>query len=162
MPDKLRLPELARSLRALGAVHGASAESAHTAVFVPLLDARRIAETEGMAGALSAFRGHALGARIVARAAEAARVGELDAARARARMARAREAVEPLRAALSQLDAAVPSADRPSSAAPDTQAWLAQLTRVFRCADEACQALTLVLAEPVDAEPRGWMGRLRR
>jgi len=162
MPDELRLPELARSLRALGAAHGAAAESAHAVVFVPLLDARRIAETGGIVGALSAFRGQALGARIAARAAEAARMGEADAALARARVARAREAVEPLRAALGLLDAAVPASDHADGEAPDARAWLAQLTRVFRCADEACSALALVLGEPVGPGPRGWMGRLGR
>jgi hypothetical protein len=161
MPDELRLPELARSLRALGAVHGAAAESAHAVVFVPLLDARRIAETGGLTSAVAAFRGQSLGARIVARAADAARAGIVDPARARARAARAREALEPLRVALGLLDAAAPAADRAASA-PDAQAWLAQLTRVFRYADDACTALTRVLAEPVEAEPRGWMGRLGR
>lgn len=163
MPDDVHLPELARSLRALGAVHGAAAEAAHAAVFGPLLDARVLAAADGFAGALSAFRGQALGARIVARAAEAAREGELDAAQARARVARAREAVEPLRAELRALDALAPaSAEALTPASPEALAWLRQLTRAFRSADIACGALARVLAEPVGAATRGWLGRLRR
>lgn len=163
MPDDVHLPELARSLRALGAVHGAAAEAAHAAVFGPLLDARVLAAADGFAGALSAFRGHALGARIVARAADAAREGELDAAQARARVARAREAVEPLRGELRALDAIVPaSTDVLSPSSPQALAWLRQLTRVFRSADVACAALARVLGEPVSGSPRGWLGRLRR
>lgn len=163
MPDDVHLPELARSLRALGAVRGAAAEAAHAAVFGPLLDARVLAATDGLVGALSAFRGHALGARIVARAADAAREGELDPARARARAARAREAVEPLRAELRALDAIAPaSAGTLTPTSPEVLAWLQQLTRVFRSADLACAALARMLGEPVGAPPRGWLGRLRR
>ena len=162
MPDD-HLPELARSLRALGAVHGAAAEAAHAAVFGPLLDARVLAAADGFAGALSAFRGHALAARIVARAADAARAGQLDAAQGRARVARAREAVEPLRAELRALDPIVPaSAQALTPASPEALAWLRQLTRVFHSADVACEALARVLGEPVGAAPRGWLGRLRR
>jgi len=163
MPDDLQLPELARSLHALGAAHGVAAEAAHAAVFGPLLDARVIAAADGFAGALSAFRGHALGARIVARASDAAREGELDPAHARARVARAREAVEALRAELRALDEIVPaSAQALTPGSPEAAAWLRQLTRVFRSADAACAALARVLAEPVGGAPRGWLGRLRR
>ncbi len=163
MPDELRLPELARSLRALGAAHGAPAESAHAAVFGPLLDARVLAATEGFAGALSAFRGHVLGARILARAADAAREGELDPARARARVARARVVVEPLRVALRALDAVAPApSDALAPTSPQGVAWLAQLTCVFRSADDTCVALSRVLSEPVGTAPRGWFGRRRR
>lgn len=165
MPEEAPLPELARSLRALGAAHGAAAESAHAAVFGPLLDARAHAARGGIDGALAAFRGQALAARIVARASEAARAEEPDAARARARVARAREALEPLRDALHLLDALMPAPSddmtMPSSSAP--AAWTAQLARVFRVADEACGALTQVLAEPTGAPAlRGWLGRFGR
>ena len=164
MPEEARLPELARSLRALGAAHGDAAESAHAAVFGPLLDARARAETGGLDGAIAVFRGQALAARIAARAIEAARDGVLDAARARARVARAREALEPLRDALYSLDALTPalSADDHMSTSA-AAAWTAQLARVFRVADEACVSLSCVLAEREDVPARrGWPGRLSR
>jgi hypothetical protein len=162
MPEDLHLPELARSLRVFGAAHGAAAESAHAAVFGPLLDARVLAATDGFVGALSAFRGQALGARIVARAADAAREGELDPARARARVAQAREAVEPLRTALRELDALAPAPSAVVRSSPQGAAWLAQLTCVFRSADDVCMALARVLGEPVSGATRGWFGRRRR
>lgn len=164
MPEEAHLPELARSLRALGSAHGAAAESAHAAVFGPLLDARALAATRGLDGAFAAFRGQALAARIVARAAEAARDGEADPARARARVARAREALEPLRDALHALDMLTPSLDQdgtsPASAAAP---WTAQLARAFRLADDACVALTRVLAEHDEVGmQRTWLGRFGR
>lgn len=155
MPDEMQLPELARSLRALGAAHGDAAELAHAAVFGPLLDARVIA-AGGLESAIVVFRGQALGARIVARAAEAARAGASDAAHGRARAARARETVERLSAELRALDSFVPAGGAP----PLPAAWTAQLARVFRTADDACNALALVLAEPMEAPARrGWFGR---
>ena len=165
MPEEAPLPELARSLRALGAAHGAAAESAHAAVFGPLLDARALAATRGLDGAYAAFRGQALAARIMARAADAAREGEMDPARARARVARAREAVEPLRDALHALDTLTPPpVANAVPASPSVAAgWTEQLARTFRLADEACVALARVLAEQVDAPVRrGWLGRFGR
>ena len=44
MPDRLVLPELARSLRAFGAPRDAAGDAAHDAVFAPLLEARARAE----------------------------------------------------------------------------------------------------------------------
>lgn len=165
MPEEARLPELARSLRALGAAHGAAAESAHAAVFGPLLDARALAAARGVDGACAVFRGQALAARIVARAADAAREGEVDPARARARVAQAREALEPLRNALYALDTLAPalleSAERTSS--PAATAWTEQLARTFRVADDACVALTRVLAQHEEvAVRRTWLGRFGR
>lgn len=164
MPEEARLPELARSLRALGAAHGDAAEAAHAAVFGPLLDARARAEAGGLDGAIAVFRGQALAARITARATEAAREGQLDAARARARVARAREALEPLRDALHALDAlaATHSADAVWSTS-SAAAWTAQLARVFRLADEACAAVTRLLAEHDEVPARrSWLGRFGR
>jgi O-acetyl-ADP-ribose deacetylase (regulator of RNase III) len=164
MPDEARLPELARSLRALGAAHGDAAEAAHAAVFGPLLDARARAESGGIDGAIAVFRGQALAARIAARTTEAARDGVLDPARGRARVARAREALEPLRDALHVLDALTPahSADVLTSTSA-AAAWTAQLARAFRLADEACVSLARVLAEHDDVPaPRGWLGRFGR
>ena len=160
MPDRPHLPELARSLRALGAVHGMAGECAHAAVFGPLLDARAHAASGDWNDTLSAFRGQALGARIVARAADAARKEETDPAHGRARAARAREAVEPLRDALHVLDTLTPDAQEFSASA--TTAWTSQLARVFRVADDACRALTIVLGEPVEIPPPGWFGRFGR
>ena len=164
MPDEARLPELARSLRALGASHGDAADAAHAAVFGPLLDARARAETGGLDGAIVVFRGQALSARIAARATEAARVGELDAARARARAARAREALDQLRDALQALDALTPAhATDVATSSSAAAAWTSQLARVFRLADEACVSLTRVLAEREDLPARrGWLGRFSR
>jgi len=165
MPEEARLPELARSLRVLGAAHGAAAESAHAAVFGPLLDARALAATRGLDGAFAAFRGQALAARIVARAADAAREGQGDPARARARVARAREALEPLRDALQTLDALTPSLASKETSSPPSAAepWTAQLARAFRLADEACVALTRVLAEHEEVVVRrSWLGRFGR
>lgn len=164
MPDEARLPELARSLRALGAPHGDAAEAAHAAVFGPLLDARARAETGGLDGAVAVFRGQALAARIAARATEAARVGALDAARARARAARAREALDPLRDALQALDALTPAhATDVATSSSAAAAWTSQLARVFRLADEACVSLARVLAEREDLPARrGWLGRFSR
>lgn len=165
MPEDAPLPELARSLRTFGAAHGAAAEAAHAAVFGPLLDARALAATRGFEGAMMVFRGQALAARIVARAAEAAREGEADAARARARVARAREALEPLSVALRALDTVLPAAtaDVNVDALPAAAAWTAHLARTFRIADEACVALARVLAEREDVMTRRrWFGRFGR
>jgi len=165
MPEPLHLPELARSLRALGTARGVAAESAHAAVFGPLLDARAHAATGGLGDALSVFRGQALAARIVARAADAARADQADVARARARVALAREALEPLRDALHALDAlaSVIPADLSAARSPAADAWMAQLACVFRTADEACRTLTQVLAKRESVEVRrGWLPRLRR
>jgi hypothetical protein len=165
MPDEASLPELARSLRALGCAQGPAGESAHAAVFGPLLDARARAAAGGLDEALTSFRGQVLAARIVSRATDAARADAPDAAHARARAARAREALEPLRDALHALDALVPAhpADVSAASSPAVTAWMAQLARVFRAADEACGALARVLAEhdeiPVQ---RGWLGRFGR
>jgi hypothetical protein len=82
MPEPELLPELARSLRAFGAPRDAAGEAAHSAVFVPLLDARARATTGDAEVALSALRGEALGVRIEARVADAAEAGENDPARA--------------------------------------------------------------------------------
>ena len=160
----MQLPELARSLRALGAVHGAAAESAHAAVFGPLLEARARATSGGLEAAVEAFRGHALGARITARAADVARAGELDAARARARVARAKEAVEALRRELHVLDTLTPAGavNRLPTMSPSPLTWMEQLARVFRAADDACGALTLVLGAPAEPAARGWLGRFGR
>jgi hypothetical protein len=165
MPEEARLPELARSLRTFGAVHGAAAEAAHAAIFGPLLDARAVAATREFEGVMAVFRGQVLAARIVARAAEAAREGGADAARGRARVARAREVLEPLCDALRALDTLRPTpvADVDADAVSATAGWTKHLARTFRIADEACVALTRVLAEHEEVVGRrGWFGRFGR
>lgn len=165
MPEEARLPELARSLRALGCAQGPAAESAHAAVFGPLLDARARAAAGGLDDVLASFRGQVLAARIMSRAADAARAGVPDAARARARAARAREALEPVRDALHTLDALVPelTGDGSAASSPAAAAWTAQLARVFRVADEACGTVARVLAEHDDAPARrSWLGHFGR
>jgi hypothetical protein len=163
MPEPLLLPELARSLRVFGAPRDAADEAAHSAVFAPLLDARARATTGDVEVALSALRGEALGVRIEARVADAAESGESDPARARARGARARELLEPLRRELRALDVLAVKARGVGPTSPEWEAWVAQLRRVFSSADDACRALARLLAEPTETAPaRSWFGRLGR
>jgi hypothetical protein len=161
MPEPILLPELARSLRAFGAPHGAAGEAAHSAVFGPLLDARARAGLGDVEAALSALRGETLAVRIAARAAEVASIGQTDPAHARARSARAGELIEPLRAELSRLDALAASARGGSTESEGWSAWVAQLRRVFASADDACRGLSRLLSEmPADVKPaRRWFRR---
>jgi hypothetical protein len=165
MPEPLLLPELARSLRAFGAPRDAAGEAAHSAVFVPLLDARARATTGDVEVALSALRGEALGVRIEARVADAAEAGETDPARARARGARARELLEPLRLDLRALDALAAKARGTGPDSPEWSGWVAQLKRVFTSADDACRAIAHLLSEPSTPAPErrwfGWPGKKR-
>jgi hypothetical protein len=159
MPEPLLLPELARSLRAFGAPRDAAGEAAHSAVFVPLLDARARATTGDVEVALSALRGEALGVRIEARVADAAEAGESDPARARARGARARELLVPLRQDLRTLDALAVKARGSGPDSPEWSAWVAQLKRVFTAADDACRGIARLLSEPAAPLPeRRWFG----
>ncbi|MDB4880853.1 MAG: hypothetical protein JWL60_2299, partial [Gemmatimonadetes bacterium] len=91
------LPELARSLRALGRPVDEATDAAHDVVFAPLLDARARASRADAVDAVAAFRGAALAARIEALARAAAVKGQPDAAEGRARTAAVRETLEPLR-----------------------------------------------------------------
>jgi hypothetical protein len=161
MPEPLFLPELARSLHTFGAARDAAGEAAHSAVFIPLLDARARATTGDVEVALSALRGEALGVRIEARVADAAEAGESDPARARARGARARELLEPLRRELRSLDTLAVKARGAELRSPEWEGWVAQLRRVFTSADDACRAIARLLGEPPSAPPpvRRWFGR---
>ena len=158
MPDAPILPELARSLRSLGAQHDAAAEAAHAAIFLPLLDARARAAGASMEAVLAALRGDALSARVEAGAVDAAVQGVDQPAQARALSALTGELMEPLRAALLSLDALAPAA---RDDATGWDAWVAQLRRVFVSADVACQALARLLADRAAtvASPR-WFERL--
>ena len=157
MPEPFLLPELARSLRSFGA----AGESAHSAIFGPLLDARARAGLGDVEAALSALRGETLSVRIAARAAEAASAGQADPAHGRARAARAGELLEPLRAELSRLDGLAAAARGSSAESEAWRAWVAQLRRVFASADDACRALDRMLSRrPADVKPaRRWFGR---
>lgn len=162
MADDARplLPELARSLRTLGRPDDA-AEAAHAVVFAPLLDARARAGRGDAADAIAALRGAALAARIESLARAAAAVGQVEAARTRARGAAARDVLEPLRAELAALDARAPEALRGGADSPAWAAWVAQLRRVFAAADVACDGLAAVLSERVEGPPEGrrrWFG----
>jgi hypothetical protein len=161
MPESFLLPELARSLRTFGAPRGEAGEAAHEAIFGPLLDARARAGLGDVDAAISALRGETLAVRIAARANEVASAGQSDPAHARARAARAAEVIEPLRAALSRLDALAGAARSSSAHEESWQAWIAQLRRVFEAADDACRALARLLAEAsAPATPvRRWFGR---
>ena len=143
MPDARELPELARSLRSLGAIGDGPAEAAHCAIFVPLLEARARAAGASTVEVLSALRGDALSARIEAFAVDAAIHGIDQPALVRSLTAQAEELVEPLRTALLSLDALVPNA---SESASGWDAWVEQLRRVFATADVACRDLARLVA----------------
>lgn len=160
MPDARELPELARSLRALGAPGDVSAEAAHCAIFVPLLEARARAVGASVDEMLSALRGDALSARIEAFAVDAAVHGIEQPALARALTAQADELMEPLRSALLALDTLALAASRDASG---WDAWVTQLRRVFAAADIACRDLSRLVANRTTsaATPR-WFERSPR
>ncbi|MEP6730278.1 MAG: hypothetical protein ABJE10_06560 [bacterium] len=143
MPDTPLLPELARSLRSLGAQRDASSEAAHAAIFQPLLDARARAAGHDKDSVLGALRGDALAARIGAQAVDAAVAGIEEPALTRALTAHATELVEPLRLALHALDSGATAALTDDAG---WNAWVAQLRAVFTTADVACEALAKLLA----------------
>jgi hypothetical protein len=157
MPESPLLPELGRSLRSLGTQRDEAGDAAHAAIFLPLLDARARAGSSKDA-ALRALRGAALSARIEAQAVDAAVHGIDQPARVRSLSAHTDELIEPLRQALLALDDAAEGA---RDLAPNWEAWVAQLRRVFVTADVACQALATLIAsrEMRPTTPR-WYGRL--
>jgi hypothetical protein len=155
MPDG-PLPELARSLRSLGALGNACMQEAHEAVFGPLLEARTVAANGTAEDAVDAMNGHAILRRIEAGVTAAAVRGVSGAPRARALTARAQEVTEPLRRSLLALDelAVVAGTD------DGFDQWVEQLRQVFARADEACRSLALVLddRDAKDSSPR-WFAR---
>lgn len=160
MPDAPLLPELARSLRSLGAFRDAATEAAHGAIFLPLLEARASAVGDSKQSVLAALHGNALAARIAAQAEDAAVQGIEQPALARALTAQTTDLMAPLRAALLALDAAAESALLDDAG---WDAWVVQLRVVFTSADVACQALAKLLAtrEMRTAAPR-WFERTSR
>ena len=161
MPDG-ELPELARSLRSLGAARDQATQAAHDTIFAPLIAARvRASRAEGR-DVVYAFPGASLGEQIERAATAAATLGTAHPAVARARSARARDALSPLRAALVALD----EQGRAAAAAPpgseSWEAWVESLRRAFAAADDVCVHLATVLAEPpAEQDEGGWLGRLR-
>ncbi len=159
MPDPLVLPEIARSLRSLGAPRDVASESAHDAIFSPLLAARARASNAELA--LSSFAGETLAASIEARASAAAQVNAADAAQARARSALAIECLERLRDELLHLDRLGQETPGPRADAAALDRWIEQLRRVFAEADRACIHLSTVLADASVVRPpaRRWFNR---
>ena len=162
MPDE-SLPELARSLRALGAARDPATEAAHDAIFAPLIAARvRAARAEGR-DVVHSFHGNALLEAIERAVSAAACVGATNAAVARARSALARDAIDPLRAALAVVDGRSAAAAAAGPSSPEWEAWIGALRRAFLAADEVCGQLARVLAEPPPAEDdTRWFRRRRR
>ena len=162
MPDA-SLPELARSLRALGAARDPATEAAHDAIFAPLIAARVLAARAEGRDVVHSFHGVALIEAIDRGVSTAACAGADNPAVARARSASARDAIDPLRLALVSLDAGAASAAAAGPASPEWEAWIVELRRAFAAADEACRRLARVLAEPLPTEgDAGWFRRLRR
>lgn len=157
MRESPTLPELARSLRSLGAQRDAAAEMSHSAIFLPLLDARARAAGSTLDVVLSTLRGDALSARIEANAVDAAVMGIDQPPRVRAISAQTGELMEPLRRELLLLDA-LSEAARDGAAGWD--AWVEQLRCVFIAADVACQSLTRLLRSiPPPVAVANWFGR---
>ena len=161
MPDG-ELPELARSLRSLGAARDAATQAAHDAIFPPLIAARvRASRAEGR-DVVHAFNGTALGEQIERAVMAAATVGTTHASVARARSARAKDLLGPLQAAFAALDERGRAAAGATPGSEPWEAWVESLRRAFAVADEVCSRLARVLAEPpTEQEERGWFGRRR-
>lgn len=159
-PSPFALPELGRSLRSLGSTREPCAEHAHAAVFGPLLDARAVAaEAATSAELLHAFRGRPIAARMERLVTEAAQAGVREPAVARARAARAMELMEPVLAALAELDARASELKHPSIRIDEYSPFVAQLRSVFAAADAACGHLAQVLAEQSAQPEKGWRRR---
>ena len=159
MPDPL-LPELARSLRSLGAARDPATEAAHDAIFAPLIAARvRASRAEGRDVVFS-FHGAILVEQIDRGATAAAAVGTMHPAVARARSASARDAIEPLLAALAILDEGASAASTAGPGSAEWEVWLAALRRAFLAADDACSHLARVLREPpIEQDEPRWFRR---
>lgn len=161
MPEP-SLPELARSLRMLGAARDPATEAAHDAIYSPLIAARvRAARAEGR-DVVNSFHGATLLEAIERGATGAATAGTDSPAVGRARSAAARDALEPLRAALHTLDQQAPAAAAGGPHSAEWAKWIVALRRAFAAADEACGHLARVLAEPPREEgDTRWFRRRR-
>ena len=157
MPDAPALPELARSLRALGTQRDAAAAASHAAIFLPLLEARARAAGATLDVVLATLRGDALSARIEAGAVDAAVLGVDQPARVRALTAQTSELMEPLRRELLSLDTMAEAAHLGQSG---WSRWVEQLRCVFVSADVACNALSgLLRNRPAPAQKSHWFAR---
>lgn len=161
MPEP-SLPELARSLRSLGAARDPATEAAHDAIFAPLIAARvRASRAEGP-DVVHSFHGATLLEAIERAVNAAAAAGTVNPAVARARSAAGRDAIEPLRTALRALDDRGPAAATAGPRSPEWTGWIDSLRRAFASADESCTHLARVLAEPTPEEGNGrWFRRSR-
>jgi hypothetical protein len=162
MPES-ELPELARSLRSLGAARDQATQAAHDAIFPPLIAARvRASRAEGR-DVVHAFHGATLLEQIERAATAAACVGTTQSSVARARSARARDAIAPLRPAFALLDERGRQAESASTGSEPWEAWIESLRRAFATADDVCGRLARVLAEPpAERDDGNWFVRLRR
>jgi hypothetical protein len=149
------LPELARSLRSLGALGTLCMQEAHEAVFGPLLEARTVAARATLDDAIIAMNGNAILRRIETAVVSAATRGVSGAPRARALTARAQEATESLRRSLLALDELAATAGSDEG----WDQWVEQLRQVFVRADEACRSLASVLddRDVKDPSPRWYV-----
>jgi hypothetical protein len=162
MPDPI-LPELARSLRTLGAARGPAAQAAHDAIFPPLIAARlRASRAEGP-DVVHSLHGATLAELIERAVVASATAGTTLPAMARARSAHARDLLDPLRRALAELDSRAPGAIAEGSASQAWNEWLDALRHTFEAADAACRALSDLLAQPSETRSRlPWPRRRRR
>jgi len=156
MPEG-QLPELARSLRALGTQRDVAADAAHGAIFTPLLEARARAGTGSVDRALAALKGASLSSRIETLVIAAAVEGVVDPARVRALTAQAIELLDSLKKAFVDLD------ERAEAARTDStgwDAWVDALRHVYAESDGACSALVALIASR-DATRRSgsWFSR---
>jgi hypothetical protein len=161
MPDA-ELPELARSLRSLGAARDPATQAAHDAIFPPLIAARvRASRAEGR-DVIHAFNGAALSEQIERAVNAAATLGTTHPSVARARSARAKDLLGPLQSAFARLDEQGRAAAAAAPGSEPWERWVGALRRAFSAADEVCGQLARVLEEPAaEPEERGWFRRRR-
>jgi len=161
MPDDASLPEMARSLRALGASRDRATESAHDAIFTPLLEARVRASRLSGRDVVGALRGATVAEQIERGVVSAAVEGVEQPAVARARASEARELIHTVRDALMALDDRATGARSAGPGTAEWDAWLAALRAVFAAADEACNHLARLLAVPPRVKERSRWFRSR-
>jgi hypothetical protein len=80
---------------------------------------------------------------------------------ARARSAQARDLLDPLRAALGEVDDRATAALDAGAGSREWRAWLDALRHAFATADDACRQLARLLATPADGAPSRWYQRRR-
>jgi hypothetical protein len=161
MPDD-ELPELARSLRSLGAARDPATQAAHDAIFPSLIAARVRASRAQGRDVVHAFNGAARGEQIEGAVTAAATLGTVHPSVARSRSARARDVLGPLQAAFAMLDERGRAAAGAAPGSEPWEGWVDSLKRAFAAADEVCGQLAQVLAEPpAEQEERRWFRRRR-